>query len=245
MGIYLYCSGTVSADLAETALRDWLSGGSDCLAVEPNGDCDWAMSVIDALGLTRTPFVPNFTSADTVIAPADADDLEDILKAGAVVLDLSEGLVPLELVDETPVADVPDIPEDLPEPVLEEPDPVHEPKKREPRKKPSLPPAAKLEETTVVLEAPSEEVISAVPPAPKRKRKTFVDADIPAAQAAVDEAIQESEESPLLAGTKGIMDFLPPSPPAVGNILRELAHRMVDETEEENLWKVVDLLRGH
>ena len=151
MGIYLYCSGTVDAGLAEVTLKDWLSGGTDdCLAVIPSGDCEWAETVIPNLELNTTPFVPGFTSSDTVIAPSDAENLEEILRTGSVVLDLSDGMIPLELVEETPVSEAPDIPEDLPAPVLEEPDPPA-PKKKAPRKKPSLPKAVEHPKPTTDL----------------------------------------------------------------------------------------------
>ena len=160
MGIYLYCSGTVDAGLAEVTLKDWLSGGTDdCLAVVPSGDCEWAETVIPNLELNTTPFVPGFTSSDTVIAPSDADNLEEVLRPGAVVLDLSDGMIPLELVEETPVTEAPDIPEDLPAPVLEEPDPPA-PKKKAPRKKPSLPKAVEPEPTVTATDLSKHSTVS-------------------------------------------------------------------------------------
>ena len=76
-----------------------------------------------------------------------------------MVLDLSDGMIPLELVEETPVTEAPDIPEDLPAPVLEEPDPPA-PKKKAPRKKPSLPKAVEPEPTVTATDLSKHSTVS-------------------------------------------------------------------------------------
>lgn len=67
-----------------------------------------------------------YSSTDTVIAPLDQDGLEDILKTGAVVLDLTDGLMPLELTEEPgEIPEVPDVPDVLPDPpTAEAPEPT-------------------------------------------------------------------------------------------------------------------------
>lgn len=220
MGIFLYGSGTVNPDLAQKTLGDWLAGGSDCDAIATQ-NCDWIEPVATALGLSVVPFTPDFTSADTVICPSDSDGLEDILRTGAVVLDVSDGMVPLELIEEPEVADVPDIPEELiPEPVeqpvLEEPPAVTaEPKPKKPRKKPSLPKSrVKVDDEPT----PEPEPVPAL---------TVVKSD-----ESVEEPIPFSPRHPAVKGQNAAF------------YLRGLVNALLEGANEDTLWTVLEVLRS-
>lgn len=227
MGIFLYGSGTVNPDLAQKTLSDWLAGGSDCEAIITDG-CEWIEPVAAALGLALVPFTPDFTSADTVITPANAEGVEDILRSGAVVLDVSDGMVPLELIEEPEVVDAPDIPEELvPEPVeqpvLEEPPAaVAEPKPKKSRKKPSLP------KSRTKTEKPAPEPVDE--PAPEAPTLIVVEnndeADAP------DEPIPFSPRHPAVKGQS----------PAF--YLRGLVNALLEDTNEDTLWTVLEVLRS-
>lgn len=153
LSTYVLGGGSCDPKLARKTLEDYVAAGNEVLAI--TGTAGWLYPIANDLGIPVAGQPDEFTPTDTVIAPMDTDGLEDILKTGAVVLDLSDGLLPLELEDEDgEIPVVPDVPESLPEkdPVAE-PEPVAveaekpAPKKRAPRsrKKPTidpLPPAA-------------------------------------------------------------------------------------------------------
>lgn len=263
MANYLLGSGTVPEKLAIVSLSDWIGdGGMEITAVVPDEAAEWLQPVIDTLELTSTPFVPTFSSTDTIVAPADAEGLEDILRTGAVVLDLSDGLVPLELVEDSEVPELPDIPEDLqPEeetPVLEAP-----PKAR---RKTSLPPAAGTDEDKPAKKAPAKRA-SRKKTAPAEKTPAPVEEPVAEEPAEVEEKSQSEVEvatpedkpeaqveikvqpgsawkydsqavvaaGPITASTYAV---------SVQQQLAGLVSAMLARADEAALWRVLDALRS-
>ena len=181
MSTYVLGGGSCDPKLARITLADYKEAGHDLIAV--TGNAGWLYPIASDLGIEIHPESVSleFSSTDTVISPLDQDGLEDILKTGAVVLDLTDGLVPLELTDEPgEIPEVPDVPDVLPEaPKAEEPAdeavpaPVEDKPNRAPRqrKKPvvdPLPDPAKPvadEETTVKIPTSIVEDVSTIGPA--------------------------------------------------------------------------------
>lgn len=257
MANYLLGSGTVPEKLAIVSLSDWIGdGGMEITAVVPDNPAEWLQPVIDTLELTSTPFIPTFSSTDTIVAPADAEGLEDILRTGAVVLDLSDGLVPLELVEDAEVPEVPDIPEDLEPkeetPVLEEP-----PKAR---RKTSLPPAAGKDDEMPAKKAPAKRA------ARKKAAPAPVEAPLEEAPEAAEETeakaeVEVKEDAGLVVSGSPQIGVLSSSPgsaysyaspvttvdmysSSVQQQLGRLVSAMLARADEAALWRVLDALRS-
>ena len=99
MSIYVLGGGSCDPKLARTTISDYKEAGNDLIAV--TSEAGW-LTHREGSRHRCSPGGASleYSSTDTVIAPLDQDGLEDILKTGAVVLDLTDGLMPLELTEE-------------------------------------------------------------------------------------------------------------------------------------------------
>ena len=126
LSIYVLGGGSCDPKLARTTISDYKEAGNDLIAV--TSEAGWLHPIAKDLGIAVHPVGASleYSSTDTVIAPLDQDGLEDILKTGAVVLDLTDGLMPLELTEEPgEIPEVPDVPDVLPDPpTAEAPEPT-------------------------------------------------------------------------------------------------------------------------
>lgn len=239
MATYILGAGSCDPKLARLTITDYLEAGNEPIAV--TSDAGWLFPIARDLEITTREDLPEFGTTDTVIAPMDTEGLEDILKAGAVVLDLSDGLLPLELTDEPQeVPEVPDVPDVLPEASVAEevPEPAKKkaPAKRAPRsrKKPELdplPPEANAVEPEA--ETVEEPVVTLTPihekfaePAPTRavgiRDNIITTSGIGTSSVAFSQSVSRSET----------------------DLLRALVEKKLDSAELTTLYKVLDLLRG-
>jgi hypothetical protein len=176
MTTYLLGSGSIDLKLATFTVGDYVAG-NDVEIVAVAAQPSWLDTLAADLDLPTTTTVPAYTAVDTVLVPGDAPEVEDILRTGAAVKDLSDGLVDLEWVPDAAddVAYVPDIPEELPaestykKPTLDAlPPKASEKKAPEPKpvakKAPAKKPAAK--KAPVALKEPVKEAPQ--PPTPER-----------------------------------------------------------------------------
>lgn len=103
----------VAPETAVAAVQDFL-GEEGLATVVIRNETSWATAVIDSLGL-ETAEAEKFTHLDTIIGPPLEELVVECTAAGATYLDISEGLLPIEVVPETVIEENPDL-ENLPEP---------------------------------------------------------------------------------------------------------------------------------
>jgi outer membrane biosynthesis protein TonB len=215
MTIYILGSGQVDLKLAEPTIRDYAENKT---VVAVCTSASWLHPIADSMDMDIVENA-DFTATDTVLATEETPGVEDILKAGAVVLDLAGGLVPLMWEEDSPeVPEVPDIPDTMPTrtpPVLE---PL--PKKRTPRK------PAKASEPTPQ---------ATTPPAPEKP----VEAVTEPPKATV------APLKPTVTFTTTSMTATPVAGPRdIQTNLERLVYSMILSADEATLWKILDLLRG-
>jgi hypothetical protein len=234
MTTYLLGSGSVDRALATATITDYLGPEYDAVAITA-GPESWLAPICKELGIPQIDTTPVLDSTDTVIAPSDADALEDILKTGAVVLDVSDGLIPLELVEEIAgeIPEVPDVPDELP--ALPE-----EPVAAAPRTKPvvePLPPVAEKKETARKKAAPKPKLIPSLPGTESIKMEFRNSKDEVVAKLDADELHGAGFQYPPRTS------FIDTTPTEEG-ALRSLINVHVRSASVDVMYQVLDLLRG-
>lgn len=121
MSYYVLGSGEVDPRLAIASLSDLDIEFATMVLVE---ETKWAPLVAKNLGMTTADELPDFSHRDTVIGCPESEALRGALEAGAVCLNINDGLSHLVLADapEAPAEGV-EVPDEIPAP---EPEPVRE-----------------------------------------------------------------------------------------------------------------------
>lgn len=230
LSTYVLGTGNVSPNLAFATLSDHL-GPKSFATVIKLGNLRWVNKVIKDLGLDEVTEVPEFLPSDTVIGPPDVEYVKAVTDAGAVYLDITEGLVPLEASKTEELPESPDV--DSVEPAVETSEEKPKPlRKRKPLAK--NPPKAETIEPDpdpVVEEVVSTQAVDSGKP-------DYVEPDLcepPADDAAVTVKLGEVVWQTL--GSTGI-DF------HLREVARALFNQSLESMAEESLWSLVDTLRG-
>lgn len=144
----------IDPQLAVASVQDFL-GDEGLATVIVKSSAEWGTALTEALGLDVADFPSaGFSHLDTVIGPPVEELVAEVTGSGATYLDISGGLVPLEVTSSDEVNESPDL-ENLPEP-------KEEPKKKRELPKPPPPakkqaPAKKKKEQPEVTMAPQEQ----------------------------------------------------------------------------------------
>lgn len=96
---YVLGTGEVDPRLAIASLTDF---GFDFATVIITDECAWATTVAEKLSLEVVSDVPEFSQRDTVICVPDLGAVKPAFDAGAMCLDITDGLSQLELSEEAP-----------------------------------------------------------------------------------------------------------------------------------------------
>ena len=257
---------SIPTKLALATVSDFL--GEDGLAqVVSEEPCSWGHAVLTDLGL-EVQLEPEITQYDTVIGPPIEDLVRKYTRTGATYLDVSEGLVPLEVDDEEEVEipESPDLesvpepepetePETEPEPEAVEP-PVEEapaPKTRRSLAKPPAPPKKRTARKKEPELEPSSKYASSLRPMedPYKKKWEKPGLEAISSEKAVHMGLTYpgGPGGPAIstpsAGSIAIGDpVLTKRQPSIPDILRQLIGALLDNTEDEDLlWEVAALLR--
>lgn len=232
MGTYVYLADdTVSPRLAVDSVSDYIGTDTTNVRAVKIEDTAWGRTLlsdldIDEVAAGRVVHTP----LDTVIGPPIEDLVAKVREAGAEYLDITQGLIPIEVVADETVTESPDT-EVLPEP---KPKPTTA-KKATAKKAPAKRTRAPLPE---VPEAPKAD------PAPEATQPAPATSENETQTVTVDSRGGDfaAAEPPLPTGGQHQLSLV--FDDVVAHQLQALVGTMLPRANTEDLWRVLDVLRA-
>lgn len=263
MAVYIYSmDNTVPAVLAVSSLSDYL--GDEGLAVVVRlEETDWATALCEfppvGLGLDMTEDRPELTAEDVVVGPPVEELVAEAAKAGAKYLDVSEGLIQLDFVEDEDVPESPDVesvdvssPELSPTPlptIPKKPPVKRAPKKTAAKKAPAKKKPEPVEVATSEVGTESQITGSAeltssnLDPAEWKDLGTTITTTptiTPSTGAHLTAALQQSVDTEAIYGTLREFDaHLSSEDEAIKSLIRFMIGRM----NTDQLWELLDSAR--